>query len=210
MHRFRSVIGLGSLWLLLVVSPFAVAEEEVPHTVIESTATALSERLQDRRDYYADNSAELYALVNELLLPGFDVEYAGKQVLGRKHWTAATVEQRERFTEAFYGFLVRTYAKGLLGFDQENLRINPTPVYSDRKDKALVRTSLTLTDGSNVEVNYALRMTDSGWKIYDVRIDGVSYIRNYRNQFDAEISADGLDAVIGRLEDEAAGGSTKG
>ena len=83
------------------------------------------------------------------------------------------------------------------------MQVKPEPAFSKDKRKALVGTQLALANGDAVEVNYALREVDAIWKIYDVRIDGVSYVQNYRNQFDAEISARGLEAVIERLESGA-------
>jgi phospholipid transport system substrate-binding protein len=199
--KFVWVVMLGVL-----LGDAAVAEItiETPTAVIETRATALAEKLQGRQDYYSERHHELYDLVSTLLLPGFDVNYASKLVLGRTHWTAATAEQREAFIAAFYGFLVRTYSKGLIGFDQSALMIDPVATFSKEGDKALVRTSVSLENGDSVKINYALRNNgESGWKMYDVRIDGVSYIQNYRSQFDAEISARGIEAVIKRLESEA-------
>lgn len=184
----------------------ALAEESrTPTEVIEATANGVQSLLVGQKAYYADHATELYNLVDRLLLPSFDVEYAGKQVLGKTHWNAATVEQRTKFIEVFYGFLIKTYAKGVLEFDQDRLTVLPDPSYSKDGRKALVHTQLMLDGSDDVLINYALRQTPDGWKIYDVRIDGVSYIKNYRSQFDAEISARGIDAVIQRLEEEAAG-----
>jgi len=177
---------------------------ETPTAVIETRATALAEKLQGRQDYFSEHSEELYELVSTLLLPGFDVTYASKLVLGRTHWTAATTEQRDAFIDAFYGFLVRTYSKGLIGFDQSAMTVDPAATFSKAGDKALVRTTVALENGDSVKINYALRNDGkTGWKMYDVRIDGVSYIQNYRSQFDAEISARGIEAVIERLRNDA-------
>lgn len=200
----RLVRLCGVALLSLIALTVVAAEEGTPNAVIETTASKLAEQLEGRQAYYAAHPTELNALVDELLLPGFDVDYASKLVLGREHWTAATPEQRERFAQAFYGFLVRTYAKGLIGFDQTAMRVDAQPRYSKDGRKALVRTRLALVAGEGVEINYALRNSPAGWKMYDVRIDGVSYIQNYRNQFDAEIGARGIQAVIDRLEAEAA------
>jgi phospholipid transport system substrate-binding protein len=208
MHtRFSAGISAGLLALtallgLNAAALAATANPAAPAAVIERTASALASELEGRQDYFTVHTAELNALVDELLLPGFDVTYASKLVLGRDHWMAATAEQRERFAQAFYGFLVRTYAKGLLGFDQTKMTIDPQPRYSKDGTKALVRTRLALAAGEPVEINYALRNSAGDWKMYDVRIDGVSYIQNYRNQFDAEIAARGIQAVIERLEAE--------
>ena len=196
------------LAVLLVWSavPAVEVSSATPLAVIETRATAMAEELEGRRDFYSENAAALYAAVNDILLPGFDVEYASKLVLGRTHWTAASEVQREQFQAAFHRFLVRTYSRGLLEFDQSDLDIEPDAKYSKDGRKALVKTSLKLETGDPVQVVYALRGSgETGWKIYDVRVDGVSYVQNYRSQFDAEISDRGLDAVILRLETEAAG-----
>ncbi len=209
MHILR-ISGLTTLCLLIGWGAVAVAEDvakevdEGPVAVIETRATALAEKLQGRQDYYSVNHQELYGLVREILLPGFDVDYASKLVLGRTHWTAASEEQRSAFIAAFYDFLVRTYSKGLIGFDQSDMSIEPRARFSKDNRKALVSSSLILESGDAVGINYALRKTEAGWKMYDVRIDGVSYIQNYRSQFDAEITTLGMDAVIQRLKSESA------
>lgn len=180
--------------------PDAGQAGETPYQVIETAATSLQQSLVGKQDYYGDNLDELYQLIDDKLLPVFDVRYSGYLVLGN-HWKPATEEQRSRFIEAFYTFLVRSYAKGLLGFNQQDLEIYPE-VYSKDKKKAEVRTELKLANGTKVPVNYRLRNSKRGWRVYDVRIEGVSYVQNYRSQFNAEIAAEGIDAVIQRLETE--------
>jgi phospholipid transport system substrate-binding protein len=193
--------------MLAVVTYSLLGAEEVlsaePVAVVEQTALRLQEKLNGQQQYYAQNADELYALIDEILLPNFDIEYAGKLVLGKSHWMAATEEQRTRFVAAFYSFLIKTYAKGILEFDQESLVIVPEANFSKDGKKALVLTELIIDGGDNIQVNYSVRQTKDSWKIYDVRIEGVSYIQNYRSQFNAEITAQGIDAVILRLEDEA-------
>ena len=193
--------------MLAVVTYSLPGAEEVlsaePVAVVEQTASRLQEKLNGQQQYYAQNADELYARIDESLLPNFDIEYAGKLVLGKSHWMAATEEQRTRFVAAFYSFLIKTYAKGILEFDQESLVIVPEANFSKNGKKALVLTELIIDGGATIQVNYSVRQTKDSWKIYDVRIEGVSYIQNYRSQFNAEITAQGIDAVILRLEDEA-------
>jgi phospholipid transport system substrate-binding protein len=98
--------------------------------------------------------------------------------------------------------LLRSYAKGLLEFDQDKIEF--LPFQGDLSEKrVVVKTQMHLDDGSEVPVNYSMRRSGPAWKVYDVRIEGVSYIQNYRNQFNAEISANGVDSVIERLRAEA-------
>jgi phospholipid transport system substrate-binding protein len=194
--------------LILLAGQVYAADEASPVAVIDKTALALGEALSGKQDYYADHPAGLYALIDQILLPSFDIEYTAKQVLGRTHWTAASETQRRRFIATFSDFLVKTYAKAILEFDQDRLTVLPKPSYSKDGGKALVRTQLVLNEGDSVLINYALRKIPEGWRIYDMRVDGVSYVQNYRSQFDAEITANGIESVIQRLEVDAAAADT--
>lgn len=200
----RIVLPLAMLSVMLnsALAQDSAKQPDPAVAIVEAAASSLQEKLAGQQKYYAENARELYELINEIMLPSFDVRYAGKLVLGKTHWTAASPEQRERFIDVFYSFLVRTYAKGVLEFDQDKLVVQPKPSYSKDGNKAMVRTELVVDSGDNVQVNYAVRRKDDTWKIYDVRIDGVSYIQNYRSQFDAEISEQGIESVIVRLEQE--------
>ena len=204
-RSFCLPVAVGALLSFLSVPVFAADDltDASPTIVIEQAAEGLQKELTGKQEYYAQNSAELYELIDRILLPNFDVLYTGKQVLGKTHWVSSTEDQRDRFVGAFYSFLIKTYAKGILEFDQDKLVVHQEPSYSKDKRKALIRTELIIQSGDNVKINYAARITDNGWKIYDVRIDGVSYIQNYRDQFNAEITALGIEAVIVRLEADA-------
>ena len=192
--------------LLAVVASVAVAVTvtddtgRTPHEMIETTAMAVSERLDGRKRYFDENPDELYELVDELLLPMFDTRYAGRLVLG-KHWKSATKEQRDQFIDVFYRFLLQSYANGILEFEQGSITVLP-PDEQQNEKRVIVKTKTRMDDGSEVPINYSMRKTSKGWRVYDVRIEGVSYVQNYRNQFNAEIAALGVDAVIERLHAE--------
>ena len=190
------------LAFILATSHSWGAVDATPNQVIEATANAMADGLDGRRAYFEEHPEELYQLINDVLLPNFDARYAGYLVLG-KHWRTASEEQRSRFIDAFYNFLLRSYAKAVLEFDQKKISILP-PRGELGEKRAVVKTEMRLDDGSEIPVNYSMRNTDNGWKAYDVRIEGISYVQNYRNQFNAEISAKGIDSVIVRLESETA------
>ena len=199
---FCAGIGLVSLAASAQDSQADSAQSapQTPNDVVAITSTAIAEQLDGRQDHLKDHPTELYTLIDGLLLPHFDTRYAGRLVLGN-HWRNATDEQRSRFVDVFYRFLVQSYADGILGFEQESLTILPPEGELDEK-RAVVKTTIRMEDGTVVPVNYSMRNSSAGWRVYDVRIEGVSYIRNYRNQLNAEIKALGIDAVIERLQDE--------
>lgn len=195
----------NALTALALVTMATVAGADpalTPNQVVERTAETLATRVEGRAAELSANPPALYALVDEVFLPVFDTDYAGRLVLG-KHWRTATPAQRQAFIDAFYDFLLRSYAKYVVRFQKDKVRIFPPGNQSD-PDRAVVRTEMSLDDGTRIPVNYSLYRTPKGWLAYDVRIEGISYVQNYRNQFNAEISAKGIDAVIARLRAEAA------
>ena len=174
------------------------AQLETPEDVVRATAESILQSMADRKEYLAAHPAELYRLVNSIFLPRFDQNYAAYLVLGR-HVRAASAEQRSRFTTALYDYILNRYAQGLLSFTSDRLQILP---YRDApgEDRATVRTFVILDNGRRIPVNYDLRLSDVGWRLYDIAIDGISYVRNLRSQLGAEIEQNGLDSVIVRLE----------
>lgn len=176
----------------------ANAQLETPEDVVRATAESILQSMADRKDYLAAHPAELYRLVDSIFLPRFDQNYAAYLVLGR-HVRAASAEQRSRFTTALYDYILNRYAQGLLSFTSDRLQILP---YRDApgEDRATVRTFVILDNGRRIPVNYDLRLSDVGWRLYDIAIDGISYVRNLRSQLGAEIEQNGLDSVIARLE----------
>ncbi|MEO1081000.1 MAG: ABC transporter substrate-binding protein [Pseudomonadota bacterium] len=171
---------------------------ESPQRVVESASEEILKILGERREELEADPAALYAAVDSVLLPRFDLVYAGRVVLG-KHGRDASPEQRRRFIDAFYRSLVRTYASGLLEFKAENLRMLPYRG-EEGATKTRVRTEVILDDGRVIPVDYTLRNRDGVWKVYDVAVEGISYLTNYRKEVDSLVRAEGLDAVIVDLE----------
>lgn len=199
------ILAALALSLCCLAAP-ATADTRTPGQIVQQTADTLSARIEGRQQELAANPPELYKLVDEVFLPVFDTGYAGQLVLG-KHWRTATVAQRQQFIDTFYDFLLRSYARYVLRFEKDKVRILPGPAGTD-PNRAVVKTEMQLADGTKLPVNYSLRQTKDGWRAYDVRIEGISYVQNYRNQFNAEIGAKGIDAVIARLKADAASVST--
>ena len=177
-----------------------------PQDLIETTARELLAALDANREQARKDPGRVRQLVDEILLPHFDTDYSARLVLG-KHWRNATPEQQKRFIEAFYKSLLRNYGSALAEFTGDRLKV--LPFRGDlTTGQAVVRTEVKRSNGQLVPVNYTLRATPSGWKAWDVTIEGISYVRNFRNDVGAEVDQTGLDAVIQRLEKENQGGAT--
>lgn len=179
----------------------ASATADSPNVIIDSAVVLLTENLDGRKAEYSADRPSLYVLIDEILLPRFDRKFAAQVVLA-KHWRSASAEQRTKFIEAFYQALVRRYADGVLEFDPDKITVLPYRG-DESKPRTKVRTTVALDDGSKAAVDYELVKRDSGWLVFNVVIEGVSYVRNYRAELDAEIRKSSLDDVIDRLESEA-------
>ena len=189
-----------ALALLLLAAGVVVADDS-PNAVIEESVALLAEQMDGRQDELSENRDALYDIIDGILLPRFDRRFAAQLVLA-KHWRTATEEQQTRFIEAFYQALLRKYADGILEFDPNMITVLPFRGDTDKK-RSKVRSTVKLDDGSTVSVDYELVERKAGWLVFNVIIEGVSYVRNFRAELDSEIRASSLDAVIARLEGEA-------
>lgn len=196
MKSFLLSIALATLTVLP-----AVADNSTPMAVIESAVKQLAEKMDGRQEELASDRDSLYALIDEVLLPRFDRKFAAQMVLA-KHWRAASEAQRSRFIDAFYQALLRRYADGLLEFEQNQVNVLPFRG-DDSKPRAKIKSTVELNDGTKIVVEYELVKRETGWLLFNVVIEGISYIRNFRTELDSEIRNTSLDAVIERLEGEA-------
>lgn len=206
-HRRRATGAIPALasmllWALLCWAPASGAVQE-PEAVVEETANGVLRAVVQRREELRQNPEALHRLVEEHLLPRVDEDYVARQVLA-VHWRRASPEQRERFRQVFRRYLVRTYAEGLLEVSDERVQVLPRRGRADPR-YTIVRTRLIRGDAPPISVDYALRRTDQGWQVFDVIIEGVSYVATYRNMFSGEINRAGLDALIERLERDGEG-----
>jgi phospholipid transport system substrate-binding protein len=169
-----------------------------PQQLIEQVSQQMLKDIDANRAALRADPAKLRALVDKNLLPNFDTEYASRLVLG-KHWRTATPEQRTRFVEAFIQSMMRQYGNALLDFTADRLTILPFKG-DPAATSATVRTEVKRDNGTPVPVNYTMRGTPQGWKAWDVTIEGISYVKNFQNDFGTEINEKGLDHLIERLE----------
>jgi phospholipid transport system substrate-binding protein len=171
-----------------------------PVDVITEAVELLTAGLDTRKDEFVEDEDALYAFIDGILLPRFDREFAAGAVLG-KHWRTATDEQKSRFIDAFYSSLVHRYADGILEFDTGRVEILPYRGASKRT--ATVKTNVRLEDSTKIPVYYTLVNREDKWRMFNVTIEGVSYVRNYKMELDSQIRDSGLEKVIQRLETEA-------
>jgi len=190
-------------WGGIVSADTAAAEK-----LVRDNAQKVLQILSDNKDKVKEDPQFLYKLVNEVILPNVDFTAMSKLVLA-KNWRSASEEQRNRFVEEFKGMLVRTYTNSLTDYAG-----NTEIVYLKSVDKkegkyVTVYTEIVQSGKPNIPVDYSLRKTSEGYKIYDVVIEGLSLVKNYRTSFSKQISETSLDALIEDMAQKNSRGQAK-
>jgi phospholipid transport system substrate-binding protein len=191
--RFLNVLIMP----LLLMMGIAQANTQSAEDVVKATADQVISRIADNRDNLDAHPEQIYGLINELVIPHFDFTSMSKWVLG-KNWRQASDIQREKFINEFRTLLVRTYARALLEYsDQE---INYIPVESNPNSNLVVVKTEVQSPGSNaVPINYRMHVSDGEWKVVDIAVDGISLVATYRGSFSSEIRKNGIDSLITKL-----------
>jgi len=187
---------------VLLLSVLGVAHAEVaPEELVRKTADEILAEIKAHRDVYAKDYAKLYKMADEKVLLHFDFRRMSQWVLGR-FWKQATPEQRDRFTSEFRDLLVGTYSQALLNYNDQ--KIIYLPVQRKPQDtEATVKTEVKQTGGQpNIPIHYSFyKNKDGAWKVYDITIEGVSLVTNYRSVYATKIREKGMDALIAEITD---------
>jgi phospholipid transport system substrate-binding protein len=199
----RATLALAAALLAIPCARAIAADDSAalpPDQLMSKVASDMLKALDQKRADIRRDPKLAYPLVDQILLPHFDTQYAAQLILAQ-NWRTASEDQRKRFVAALYDALLKTYASSISDFTADRLKILPLKLDAGAT-QTIVRTEVRRDSGTVVPVDYRMHKTDSGWKVYDVIIEGISYVRNYREDFGAEVAQKGLDEVIARLERE--------
>lgn len=195
----RKIFLLASILLLSVLG---VARAEVaPEELVRKTADEILTEIKAHRAVYAKDYARLYKMADERVLLHFDFRRMSQWVLGR-FWKEATPEQRDRFTSEFRDLLVGTYSQALLNYNDQKIVYLPVQRKPDDTE-VTVKTEVKQTGGQpNIPIHYSFyKNKDGAWKVYDITIEGVSLVTNYRSVYATKIREKGMDALIAEITD---------
>jgi len=173
------------------------ADEKTPEQIIEETSSELLKVINEQSERIKNEDGYVNQVINDLILPVIDLRSMGKLILG-KHWKTASEEQRNQFIHEFKSMLIRTYAKSVADYGHAKVKVFP-PQGEQKGKRHRVKSHLDLGSGSPLQVDYVFRRKDGDWKVFDLVVDGLSLIKNFRTSFSQEISETSLDALIERL-----------
>lgn len=193
-------------WLLLISGWGFVLPPVVANTLstasaqdlVRQTSEHLMQTLKTQKNELETHPDRIYPLVKDIVLPHFDFKRMAQLVLG-KYWRQATIEQRQRFANEFRVLLVRTYSTALLKYSHEKIRYLPMHGPAKANNTVVRIEALQANGGPSVPMSLHLYDKNGAWKIFDVKIDGVSLVTNYRANFAGEVRNGGLDQLIEKL-----------
>lgn len=185
-----------AMWLVSSVAMAAMT----PDQLVKKTADDVIEVIKNDKDIQAGNQQKIFALAEEKILPNFDFEKVSRLVLG-KNWTNATPEQKTAFQAEFKTLLLRTYATALSKYKNQVIEYKPFRM-EPGAESATVKTAIQQPGGDPIAVDYTLGKKADDWKVYDIVIEGVSLVTNYRSQFAQEIRQNGLDSLTKKLAEK--------
>ena len=192
MKRFAYIIIL-----FFLLSPALLAKESA-HTFIIKTVGEISVFITENKAMLENDEEYLRTKVDELVIPKLNISLMSKIVLGRDNWIASNDYQKREFQKAFRSLMVRTYMKSLTAFDGEKMKFMPFKV-GKKPNIARVNSIYLLSEGE-LPVSYRLKFTESnGWKVFDIIIDGISLLKNYRTDFQEHIQNNGINSLIAEL-----------
>lgn len=194
--KWVAFLGLLICFLPLQLSAEGVDTLSAPQLVIQRTSDELQQNLQ--KPEYKQDFVKATGLVDKVLETHVDFDRVSILILG-KYWKTATPEQQARFKKEFRTLLVRTYTTAFTEYANWKIRYLPLKA-EESSNKVMVRTEILQAGAQPVEVNYRMVNLNNNWKVYDVLIEGISLIQNYRSSFTNEVARTGsLDELISQL-----------
>lgn len=200
MKLFLKFLISASFFTSLFANLSIANAETSPDALVKQTADEVLAVIKNDKEIQAGNQQKLFALAEEKILPNFDFDRVCRMVLG-KNWKAATPEQQASFQKEFRSLLLRTYASALGKYKDQVIEYKPLRTEPNAQNVS-VKTQIVQPGGQPIAVDYSLVKSATGWKVYDIVIESVSLVTNYRSQFSNEIRQNGLDSLIKKLTDK--------
>lgn len=171
-----------------------------PDELVKKTADEVLEIVKKDKDIQAGDQKKIFALAEEKILPNFDFDRVCRMVLG-KNWASATKEQQGAFQTEFRSLMLRTYATALSKYRNQTIEFKPLRMQPNDTE-VTVKTQILQPGSQPIGVDYTLEKNGDSWKVFDIVIEGVSLVTNYRSQFSTEVRQSGMDGLIQKLADK--------
>lgn len=200
MNNFFKYLVQAALFAGLYIGSANASADIAADELVKQTADEVLAIVKNDKDIQAGNQQKIFALAEEKIMPNFDFDRVCRMVLG-KNWKSATPEQQAVFQKEFRSLLLRTYATALGKYKDQVIEYKPLRAEPGAKNVS-VKTQILQPGGQPIAVDYSLVKVENGWKVYDIVIESVSLVTNYRSQFSSEIRQNGIDSLNKKLADK--------
>jgi phospholipid transport system substrate-binding protein len=190
------------LTLLVALVPALAFAQEGPDAMVKRISDEVLAIIKQDKDLQAGNPAKVVELAEQKVLPHFDFTRMTRLAVGR-NWAQASDAQKEALIKEFRTMLVRTYSTSLTAYRNQTIEVKPTKMSPSDKE-TVVRTQVLQQGGPPIPIDYSMEKMDSGWKVYDVVIDGASLVTTYRGTFNDQIQKGGIDGLLKTLQERNA------
>jgi len=174
-----------------------IAQDLGPEDLVKKVTAEVLAALKNDKQLAQGDRQRAMKLAEEIVLPHVDFEEATRLAVGRS-WAKATPEQKKRLTQEFRNMLVRTYSNAIQPYEGQQMKVMPVRM-KPGDTEVTVQNQFMRGGAQPVKIDYSMRKTDQGWKIYDIVVEGVSLVLTYRSEFDAVVKQEGIDGLIKRL-----------
>jgi phospholipid transport system substrate-binding protein len=185
--------------MLAACVPLFAAAQEAPDALVKRVTNEVLAIIKADKDLQGGSTRKVVELAEQKVLPHFDFSRMTRLAVGR-NWAQASDPQKEALTKEFSTMLVRTYSASLTAYRNQTIEVKPAKMGAQDKD-VVVRTVVLQQGGPPIPIDYAMEKADSGWKVYDVVIDGASMVTTYRGSFNDQIQKGGIDGLVKTLAD---------
>ena len=200
----KPAIRIGILALAATFAASAYAQE-APDAMVKRVSQDVLQTIKSDPKVQSGDQARIREVMESKLAPNFDFERMTALAMGR-HWREATPDQQKRLTVEFKTLLVRTYSGALTQYRDQTIDYKPLRSDPNAAD-VLVRTEVIRQGQPPVQIDYGMEKKDNAWKAYDVVVGGVSLVTNYRDEFNDQVRAGGIDGLIKTLAAKNGGGA---
>jgi phospholipid transport system substrate-binding protein len=181
--------------MLIAVPVFA--QDLGPEELVKKVTAEVLDAIKGDKQLAAGDRQRAIKLAEQKVLPHVDFEEATRLAVGRS-WAKATPEQKKKLTQEFRNMLVRTYSNAIQPYEGQQMKVMPVRM-KPGDTEVTVQNQFMRGGAQPVKIDYSMRKTDAGWKIYDIVVEGVSLVLTYRSEFDAVVKQEGIDGLIKRL-----------
>jgi phospholipid transport system substrate-binding protein len=188
--------------VLIVFASLASSQDVAPDELVRKSTSEVLAMLKADKDLAAGDPAKVDKLANEKILPYFNFQRMTQLAVGRP-WREASDQQKTALIEEFRKLLVRTYSSSLSQFRNQTIEVRPLKIAA-ADTEVVVKTLIAQSGATGIPIDYSMEKTKDGWKVFDVLIDGVSLVTNYRSSFATEIKNTGIDGLVKSLSDRNA------